>query len=180
MNRAEKQQEIELLSKCFSDAEVAICADYRGLNVEQITSLRRELRKMGASCRVVKNTLAKLAVKEVFKSESSEELEKFIELFGGPNFVIFGKDDVVESAKMAEKFAKDFEHLKLKGAWFEGQFLDQKGVSQFAKMASKEETLGKLLNLMSTPATQLVRLLQAPAQQLVQVLNAHKENLENK
>ncbi len=178
MDRAEKQQEIEYLHKCFAESEVALLADYRGLSVAEITSLRRRLHEGNAVCRVVKNTLAKRAIGQVLKDADQSEVEKFLDLFKGPSFVIFAKDDAVGSAKLAEKFAKDFADFELKGGWFEGRYMDRQGVSRFSKMASKEETLAKLLLLISTPATQLVRLLNAPAQQLVQLLSAYRDKME--
>jgi len=178
MERAEKQQEIDFLHKCFTESDVTICADYRGLTVAQVTALRRGMRGAKATCRVVKNTLAKIALGKVLKDEDQGEVEKLLALFRGPSFIIFGRDDAVGSAKLAEKFAKDFANFELKGGWFEGKFLDRAAVAQFSRMASKEETLGKLLYLFSAPATQVVRLLNAPAQQLVQVLGAYKDKLE--
>ena len=177
MDRAQKQQEIEFFQGHFSGAEVALCADYRGLTVAQITEVRREFAKRGVACKVVRNTLAKIAAKEVLKDADQAEVEKFTQMFVGPSFVMFVPEDSVGSAKVTEKFAKSLEKFNLKGAWFDGKFLDAEGVSQLAKMASREETLGMLLNLINTPATQLVRLLNAPAQQLVQVLSAHKDKI---
>jgi large subunit ribosomal protein L10 len=178
MDRAEKQTEVELLSECFRTAELALCADYRGLTVEKVTNLRRALRQSGATSRVVKNTLAKLSLEKAYQDADAAEVKKFIDLLKGPNFLIFVKKDAVVSAKVAAKFEKDLEHLAIKGGWFAGKFLDKSGVVEFSNMASKEETLAKLLCLLSTPATQLVRVIQAPAQQLVRVLEAYRAKLE--
>lgn len=178
MNREEKQQEIESLGKQFSESTIALCADYRGLTVEQITNLRRELRSVDAKGKVVKNTLAKLSVEKSYAEAEKAELDKFLAIFQGPNLVIFGKSDPISSAKALSKFAKDHEQLELKGGWFEGSFIDDKGIKALADLPSREELLGKLLSLMNAPATQLVQLLSAPARQVVQVLGAHKANLE--
>lgn len=178
MDRAEKQGEIEFLHQCFADADVTFLADYRGLNVAQLTALRRQFGQASATCRVVKNTLAKIALGQVLKDENQSEVEKFLGMLVGPSFVIFAKDDAVGSAKMAEKFAKDFQAFELKGGWFEGKCMDRAGVTAFSKMANKEETLSTLLRLISTPATQVVRVLNAPGQQLVQLLSAYRDKLE--
>lgn len=177
MDRAQKQQEIQFFNEHLNGAEIALCADYRGLTVSQLTNIRRELGKSGVVCKVVRNTLAKIATKDVLKDAEQSEVEKFVELFKGPSFVMFVPEDSVASAKITGKFAKDLKKFELKGAWFDGKFLDVAGISQLAKMASKEETLGMLLNLINTPATHLVRLLNTPAQQMVQVVNAYKDKL---
>lgn len=177
MDRNQKKQEIEFFTENFSGAEVAFVADYRGLTVAQMTNIRREFAQRGVHCKVVRNTLAKIAIKNVLKDADQAQVDKFSSLFVGPSFVILVPEDGVGSAKVSEKFAKDLEKFVLKGAWFDGKCLDVPGISQLAKMASKEETLGMLLRLINTPATQLVRVLNAPAQQMVQVVNAYKDKL---
>jgi len=180
MERTEKQTEIDLLNKSFESAQIALCADYRGLTVAQITKLRRQLRGSGLEGRVVKNTLAKIAAKRVLKDSDGTEMEKFLELFKGPSFVVFSRHDPVAPAKMASEFGKENEAFKIKGAWFEGAFVDVQGVKALASMPSREETLAKLLALIAAPATQLVRVLQAPAAQVVRVLEACRQKLEGK
>ena len=91
--------------------------------------------------------------------------------------MVFGKEEAVGPAKVLAKFAKDHEHLEVKGAWFSDAFLDSKGVVAVSKMPSREETLAKLLALLNTPAQQLMRLMNAPAQQVVQVIKAHEQKL---
>jgi len=178
MDRAEKQAEIDLLSERLKGAALAVCADYRGLTVAQITGLRKALGQSGAQARVVKNTLAKIALKKAYGRDDEGEVAKFSEIFDGPNFLIVAKDDPVSSAKVLVRFEKELEHFSIKGGWFEGRFLDKPGVAAFADMASREETLAKLLCLIATPATQFLRILQAPARQLVGVLNACRDKLE--
>jgi large subunit ribosomal protein L10 len=180
MDRQEKRQEVEFLNDCFTKAQIALCADYRGLTVAQVTKLRRELTKVGARARVVKNTLARIAVQDVFKSAEQAELERFTKIFDGPSFVVFSEKDPVAPSKVLATFAKDNEKFSIKGAWFEGAFVDKSGVGQLATMPGKEELLGKLLNLLLAPATQLVRLMQAPGTQLVRVLDAQRAKLETK
>ena len=178
MDRAERQSEIEFLSENFKGSTFAVCADYRGLTVAQMIGVRRALGQSGAFGKVVKNTLARIALERAYQEGDSAEVSKFVEIFEGPNFLIFAKDDPVGSAKVAAKFEKDLEHFVIKGGWFEGRFIDKSGVVEFSNMASREETLSRLLCLISTPATQLVRLLQAPAQKLVRTLEAVRGKLE--
>lgn len=178
MDRAAKEAEIASLNECFNSNQIALCADYRGLTVDQLNGLRGELREVGASSRVVKNTLAKISAKDSLKDSDSAQLEKFLELFSGPSFIVFANDDVVSPAKIFAKYGKDLEPFEIKGGWFEGSCLDGEGVKQISQMPSREELYAKLLSIMNAPATQLVRLLQTPGQQVAQVVEAHRANLE--
>lgn len=180
MERAEKQKEVDFINEALGRAEIALCADYRGLTVAQVTTLRRELHQAGAKARVVKNTLSRLAVKEAFKSAEQAELERFLKIFEGPTMIVFSDTDPVSPSKVLAKFAKANDKLQIKGAWLEGAFVDSSGVGSLADMPGKEELLAKLLNLMLAPATQLVRLMQAPATQVARVLEAQRAKLEGK
>ena len=175
--RAEKEKEVTYISETLNQSQIAICVDYHGLSVSQITEFRQQLREAGAEAKVIKNTLAKIAASDVLKDSPEEDLEQFVGLFEGPSLLIFGKEQAVEPAKVVAKFAKDNEQLGVKGAWFSDGFLDEKGVTAVSKMPSREETLAKLLSLLNTPAQTLLRLLNAPGQQLAQVLAAHKDKL---
>lgn len=178
MEKPEKDAQIEMLREGFESSELALCADYRGLTVKQISNLRNELRKVGAKSKVVKNTLAKISANAILgEGASADELERFIDIFKGPSLLIFTGEDVVESAKILAKFEKEHEVLDIKGAWFEGAFVDQKGVIGISTMPSREEVFSSLLRLINTPATQLARVVQAPGQQLAQVIEAYKNTL---
>ena len=178
MERGEKEEEVSVLVDQFRSSKVAVCAEYRGLTVAQMSSLRSALRSCGSVSRVVKNTLAKISVNKVLSDDNVAEKERFLELFKDPSFLIFGQEDAVASAKVVEKFSKDLDPFKVKGAWLDGKFLDKDLFASLSKLPSKEETLGQLLALINTPATQIVRVLNAPAQQLVQLLGAYKRKLE--
>lgn len=178
MKRQEKEAIIESLSQKFSAAQVSYCADYRGLTVSQITRLRSQLRKAGVESVVVKNTLARISAKKVLKDSNNADLEKFLGLMVGPNFIVFGKEDPVGPAKVIAQFGKDHEKFQVKGGWFEGAFVDKQGVSTLATMPSREETLAKLLALISAPATQLARVIQAPGAQLARLVEAYRQKLE--
>lgn len=180
MERAEKQSELEFLTSSLTGAQVALCADYRGLTVGEITQLRRDLRQSGAYGRVVKNTLARISANKVFSSSKSDQLEKFVGIFKGPTLLVVSDKDPVAPAKVLTKFIKDKKKLTIKGGWIEGSFLNEAGVTTLSEMPGREETLAKLLSLLMAPATQFVRLLQAPGSQVVRLLEAHRKNLEQK
>ncbi len=180
MNREEKQVELDSIGAAFIHAQSALCADYRGLTVAEVTTLRKELRKNGAKGKVVKNTLARLAAEKAYKDADGAQLKKFMELFAGPSLVIYSDKDPVAPAKVIFAFAKDHQNLKIKGGWVDGQFLDKSGAEMLSKMPGREETLAKLLALIAAPATQLVRLLAAPGTQVVRVIDAQRQAIEKK
>ncbi len=178
MERAEKHAEVENLGSSFKSAQIAICAHYQGLSVSQITGLRKKLNASGLSGKVVKNTLASLAAERSLKDGGEEQLKKFLELFNGPSFLVFSEKDPVTPAKLLSEFGKENEAFKIKGAWFENNFLDGNAVDTLSKLPSREENIAKLLALLNTPATQLLRLMQEPAARLARVLGALRDKLE--
>jgi large subunit ribosomal protein L10 len=182
MDKAEKQAELEFLNGHFTKAQIAFCSDYRGLTVAQVTKLRKELRKAGAEACVVKNTLGRLSATKTLtpNAKSAAELEKFTKVLKGPSMVVFSNSDPVAPAKVLTDFAKGHDKLKIKGAYFEGAFMDTAGVQALSKMPGRTELLSMLLRVISAPATQIVRLLNAPGTQVTRVIDAHRQNLEKK
>jgi len=165
MNREEKAASVEMLNDKFKEAPIAILAHYRGLSVEQMSTLRREVRAADGEVLVAKNRLARLAVKDT-------PYEPLTELLSGPSALAFGYSDPVGVAKALQDFAEDNEALEIKGAVMEGEAIDAAKVKQLASMPTRDELRAKLLALMMTPAQQFVRVLAAPAQQFLQVLSA--------
>lgn len=180
MNRKERQEEIVNLGSWKQKAQVSLCVDYRGLNVDQMTKFRKELRKAGATAKVVKNTLTLKAIEKVFVGRKEEEVVKYKSLFKGPSLLIISEVDPVAPAKVVAKAAKDYQALQVKGAWVDGTFLDINGVEELSKMPGKQEVLAQLLALINTPATQLLRLMNTPSTQMLTVLDGHRKNLEAK
>lgn len=168
MNRAEKIEVVSQLTDKFARAPIAVVTEYRGLNVAQLSDLRRKLRAVDGEYLVSKNTLTAIAVKE-------SSAARIAEMLSGPVAIAFGFSDAVSVAKVLRDFAKENEKLEIKGAVLEGEQLGAKQVEQLATMPSRDELRAKLLALLNTPATNLVRLLQAPAQQMVQVLHARSQ-----
>jgi large subunit ribosomal protein L10 len=163
VTRADKQAELESLEGVFKAADAAILIDYKGINVPQVTELRRELRKAGSSYRVVKNTLAKRALK-------GTTFEALTAHFEGTTAVAYTGADPVALAKTLTTFMKTAPTLQIKAAVVQGQALKPAGVTDLANMPGKPELYAKLLFLLNAPATNLVRVLNAPARDLVSVL----------
>ncbi len=170
MNRAEKQTEIEALNTRFERDETVIVTHYSGLTVSEITDLRAQLRAEGATLKVTKNSLAKIAIK-------GTKFEGISDLFTGPTAVA-SSEDVVAAAKVVQKFAKGNDKLVVLGGGMGSQVLDVEGVKALASMPSLDELRGKLVGLLVAPATKVARVLQAPAQQMIGVTKAYGEKGE--
>ncbi len=179
MEKAVKQVELEKLVGNFSSATVAICADYRGLTVAKMTELRRELRKAGSSAKVVRNTLARIAVNKVEgdRGGKQQEVERFLGSIVGPTFVVTSQSDPIAPTKVLTKFAKDNDKFRVKGCWLDGAYVDAAGVESLSKMPGREETFAMLLSLISAPATRLVRVLSEPGAQVVRSIEAYRKKL---
>jgi len=170
MDRTTKEQQVAELKDKFSKSAAVVLADYRGLDVPTVTSLRDEFRKQACEYKVYKNTLVKLAI-------AGTPLEGMGPYLEGPTAVIFSWDSPSAAAKVAKGFAKGHEKFKVKGGYLEG-VLDQKGVERAAEMPGKDELRASLLATFMAPATEFVRTINAGAQNLVYLLDAQKRHLE--
>lgn len=169
MSRAQKEAEIQELNERFANDELVVVTHYSGLTVKQLTELRGELRKEGASFKVTKNTLAKIALK-------GTKFEGLADMLSGPTGVATSKD-AVAAAKVAHKFAKANDKLVILGGALGSQVLDAKGIEALAKLPSLDEVRSTLLGLLLAAPTKLVGVLQAPARDLVGVTKAYGEKV---
>ena len=165
MNRTEKEQIVQELAQRLSETQAAFLADYRGINVDQATALRRELTQAGVEYRVVKNNLLKLAA----KGTPAEDLQSYC---AGPTAIALSGDDPVAPAKILSKFAKDIEAFELKAGVLSGKLLSVADISALAALPSREELLAKALSSMNAPVSNFVGTMAAIPRSLVQVLNA--------
>lgn len=171
--KAFKEEKVKEISEFISKSKVAIVTDYRGLTVAEITDLRRQLQKEGAEYTVVKNTLAKLAIKDT----SYDGLAKFLE---GPSAVVFGFQDQVSPAKVLTQYIKKAKktELELKGGVLEGKVLSANEVVQLSELPSKEELYAKMLGSMNSPASGIVNVVNGVARSLVIAMDGVRKQKE--
>ena len=147
MNKAiieQKETLVNEVSEEMKNSASTVVVEYRGLTVEKISQLRRELRKQDATMKVYKNSIVSRAANLVGYSELDEELT-------GPNAIVFSKTDSTGAAKLLTKFAKRNEELVVKGGIVEGKYVDAKGMKVVATLPNKEGMLSMLLGCLQAP-----------------------------
>jgi large subunit ribosomal protein L10 len=174
MERAQKNEEVSGIQQRVARMTSAVLTDFRGLNVEAMTELRDEFRKLDVEFRVVKNTLFDLAIKD------QPYREKLTDHLIGPTAVAWSYDDPAAPAKVVVGFAKAHEQLKIKCALLDGEVLEGPQVVALSKMPSKPELLSKLLATFIEPAQGFVRLLAAAPTTFACLLDARRRQLEEK
>ena len=158
MNKEAKKIYVEEMKKNFNSNESVMIAQYQGLNVNELDSLRKELRDKGILFKITKNRITKIAIKDT----SKKDLEKF---FIGPTAAALSSDPI-STAKILTKFSKSNNKLKIIAGYMDGKVLDEKEVSIIAALPSLEEARAKIVGILATPAQKLVSILLAPGSKI--------------
>ena len=165
MDRAEKPVLVAELNRTFNETSVVVVTRNLGLTVAQSTALRTKMRDAGATYRVSKNSLARIAVKDTSYAALSD-------LLVGPTALSTSADPVAP-AKVLVEFAKTNDKLEIVGGAMGATLLDVAGVKSLATLPSLDELRGKIVGLIQAPATKLAQLANAPAAQLARVFGAY-------
>ncbi|ANS76012.1 50S ribosomal protein L10 [Paenibacillus yonginensis] len=139
-----KQAAVDAVASKLKSSPTTVIADYRGLNVSQVTELRKQLREAGVEFQVLKNTLVRRAT-------AATELTELDEVLTGPTAIAFGADDAVAPAKILSDFAKKNEALKIKGGVVEGRVVGVDQIKALADLPSREGLLSMLLSVLQAP-----------------------------
>lgn len=169
MDRAQKEELVTSLADVFQNTSVVVVAHYAGLTVAQLQTLRRQMKASGATVKVAKNRLAKIALE-------GSDVAHVGSLLKGPTIIAYSSDPVA-APKVAVDFAKANDKFVILGGAFGKTALNVDGVKALATMPSLDELRAKLVGLIQAPATKIAQLSTAPAAKLARVFAAYaKEN----
>ncbi|SFE56698.1 50S ribosomal protein L10 [Roseivivax sediminis] len=170
MDRAQKEKVVEELGQIFESSGVVVVAHYQGLTVAEMQDLRGRAREGGASVRVAKNKLAKIAL----EGKACESMSTYLE---GMTVLTYSEDPVA-AAKVVEDFAKDNKKLQVLGGAMGGEALDRAGVEAVSKMPSREELLAQIAGMLGAPASNIAGAIGAPASNIASILSTIEEKAE--
>ena len=166
----DKKAVVEQVSDVLADSQTAIVAEYRGMTVQNMTTLRREAREAGVFLRVVKNSLARRAVE-------GSDFACLQEHLSGP-LALAASEDPVAAAKVLSKFEKSNEAFSIKVGAMSGSLLSVEDINALAKLPGREELLATLLGTMQAPVTKFVQTLNEVPAKFVRVLAAVRDAKE--
>jgi large subunit ribosomal protein L10 len=165
VERAAKKELVTALNEVFKTSNVVVVAHYAGLTVSQMQTLRKQMKQAGASVKVAKNRLAKLALE-------GTDASAVVPLLKGPTVIAYSGDPVA-APKVATDFAKANDKFVILGGAMGKTALNPDGIKQLAALPSLDELRAKIVGLVQAPATKVVQLLNAPATKVARVVHAY-------
>jgi ribosomal protein L10 len=165
----EKVETIEEFKTRLDGARTVLVTEYRGLTVQQLSDLRKQLRGVSASYKIIKNRLAKLAMTDTDLAKLGPHLK-------GPTGMVISKEDPVAVAKALHSFARTNQALAIKAGFIEGQVLPPADLKALSELPTKEAIRAQIIGAIQGPLAQLVGLLQAPAREVAYVLSERGKN----
>ena len=151
-----KQEAVDVITAKLRESVTTVVADYRGLNVTQVTELRKQLREAGIEFQVLKNSLVRRAT-------AAAELSELDSVLTGPTAIAFSKEDAVAPAKSLSDFAKKNDALEIKGGVVEGLVVDVDQIKALAALPSREGLLSMLLSVLQAPVRNMALAVKAVA-----------------
>jgi large subunit ribosomal protein L10 len=165
LDRAAKTELVSSLGDVFKSTNVVVVAHYSGLTVAQMQTLRRQMKQAGASVKVAKNRLAKIALE-------GSEVASIAPLLKGPTLIAFSSDPI-SAPKVAVDFAKTNERFVILGGAMGTTALDPNGVKALAALPSLDELRAKIIGLIQAPATKIAQVVTAPGAKVARVVQAY-------
>jgi len=170
VDRAEKKEAVATLNEAFKATNVVVVAHYSGLTVAQMQTLRKQMKLAGASVKVAKNRLAKIALE-------GTDVASIAPLLKGPTVIAFSGDPVA-APKVAVDFAKANEQFVILGGSMGKTALNPDGVKALASLPSLDELRAKIVGLVQAPATKIAQVINAPAAKVARVVQAYASKSE--
>lgn len=153
-----KQQIVQEIADKFRESQSTVLVDYRGLDVAEVTELRKQLRDAGVEFKVYKNTMSRRAAE-------AAELAELNEVLVGPTAIAFSKDDVVAPAKILSNFAKEHEALEIKAGVLDGKIVTLDQIKELADLPNYEGMVSMLLSVLQAPMRNFAYVTKAVAEQ---------------
>ena len=170
MDRIAKEKVVSDLTKKFDESNFFILTHNNGLSVHEITSLRDKLRESGSTFKVVKNSLAKIAVNDTKVKDLSE-------YFKGPLAIVFS-EELTSQPKIISDFTKDNENLSIVGGFMDGEIIDKEIISKLASLPSLDTLRAKIIGSLTSSASKIAGIVNKPGGQIAQVLSAKSQSGE--
>ena len=165
LSLAQKKAVVEEVAEVVRSAHSAVAAEYRGLTVTEMTTLRESAKRSGVYLRVVRNTLARRAVE-------GTEFECIRDRLAGPLVLAFSRDEPGAAARVVRDYAKSNDKLVVSFVAFDGKAMDASAIEELASLPTREEAVARLMSVLLAPATRLVRTVAEPHAGFVRVVDA--------